>query len=159
MLVSLVFQFVYTVDSLNSSDPTFDIWRAAIPGQISQALSIMTASTVYLKPFVDSLQSGFLQAGDLRRRQGSEYGYGAGQGTQEGSAIRFKRRLRWSSKRDYPTHVSQYSDIELQMPRPARTSDVRYSATARPAEPLSNLADSEQFIIQTTTWAVETAQS
>ena len=73
---------VYINQALQSVDPLFESWRAAICAQILQAASILKASTTYLKPFVDSLESGFVQTGDLRRRQDTGFGFVPGIHTQ-----------------------------------------------------------------------------
>jgi hypothetical protein len=61
-------QIYYSNKSLNSNDPTFTMWQAVVAMQIVQCLSIVTACVPYLKPFLDSLESGQLRADDLRRR-------------------------------------------------------------------------------------------
>jgi hypothetical protein len=59
--------YYYNV-ALDSSDPTFTMWQAVVATQIVQCLSIVTACVPYLKPFLDSLESGQMRADDLRRR-------------------------------------------------------------------------------------------
>ena len=54
------------------TDPTLDTWPATICTQIIQCLSLSSACFLYLKPFLDSVQSGFIRSDDLRRR-GSDY--------------------------------------------------------------------------------------
>ena len=61
-------QIYFSNQSLNSTDPTFTMWQAVIATQIVQCLSIVTACVPYLKPFLDSLESGQLRADNLRRR-------------------------------------------------------------------------------------------
>jgi len=56
------------------SDPAFDLWPASISTQVVQCLSITTACIPYLKPFLDSLESGLMRADDLRRRGGTSAG-------------------------------------------------------------------------------------
>lgn len=51
-------------------DPAFDPWRTTISNQLVQCLSIATACIPYLKPFLDSLESGLLRVDDMRRRGG-----------------------------------------------------------------------------------------
>ena len=155
MTLLLLIQVVYTKDALTSGDPTFNIWRAAILGQLAQALSIVTASTMYLKPFIDSLQSGFLQAGDLRRRHDPGFRSSAEDRTR-GSSPSSKRRFRWTSKRNYPDNTSQYSEIELQRPHAVHGKNVGYSATATQAGPPTGPTEGSQLhIMQATTFTVE----
>ena len=56
----------------NPPDPTLDTWPATICTQIIQCLSICSACFLYLKPFLDSVESGFIRSDDIRRR-GSDY--------------------------------------------------------------------------------------
>ena len=48
-------------------DSTFDLWLPTLAIQIIQNLSIITACIPYLKPFLDSLQTGMLGSEDHRR--------------------------------------------------------------------------------------------
>lgn len=54
------------------TDATLDTWPTTICTQIIQCLSISSACFLYLKPFLDSVESGFIRSDDLRRR-GSDY--------------------------------------------------------------------------------------
>ena len=58
-------QLVYFNRLGEQSDPLHDTWRVEICIQVTQCMSIVTACTVYLKPFLDALESGFIQIGDL----------------------------------------------------------------------------------------------
>ncbi|KAJ8067126.1 hypothetical protein OCU04_004501 [Sclerotinia nivalis] len=62
-------QLYYSNEEIH--DPTFDPWTTTICNQIVQCLSIVTACVPYLKPFLDSLESGMLRTDDLRRRGGT----------------------------------------------------------------------------------------
>ncbi|EDO02817.1 hypothetical protein SS1G_05294 [Sclerotinia sclerotiorum 1980 UF-70] len=62
-------QLYYSNEEMH--DPTFDPWTTTICNQIVQCLSIVTACVPYLKPFLDSLESGMLRTDDLRRRGGT----------------------------------------------------------------------------------------
>lgn len=57
-----------------TSDPTFDLWPVWICTQFVQALAIITTCIPYLKPFMDSLESGGYRADDQRRRGTGAYG-------------------------------------------------------------------------------------
>ena len=56
----------------NPTDPSLDNWPAVICTQIIQCLSICSACFLYLKPLLDSVESGFIRSDDIRRR-GSDY--------------------------------------------------------------------------------------
>ena len=47
---------------------TYNICALTICTQLTQTLSITIAGVPYLKPFIDSMESGFLRTDDLRRR-------------------------------------------------------------------------------------------
>lgn len=57
-----------------TSNPTFDHWPTWICTQLVQALAIITTCIPYLKPFMDSLESGGYRADDQRRRGTGVYG-------------------------------------------------------------------------------------
>lgn len=57
-----------------TSDPTFDLWPSWVCIQLVQALAIITTCIPYLKPFMDSLESGGYRADDQRRRGTNGYG-------------------------------------------------------------------------------------
>ena len=54
------------------TDPTLDTWPTTICTQFIQCLSISSTCFLYLKPFLDSVETGFIRSDDLRRR-GSEF--------------------------------------------------------------------------------------
>ena len=54
------------------TDPILDTWPATICTQITQCLSISCACVLYLKPLLESVESGFIRSDDMRRR-GSDY--------------------------------------------------------------------------------------
>ena len=57
-------------------DATTNDWPVAICAQIVQCLSLSCACCLYLKPFLDSVESGLIRSDDIRRR-GSEYTSGS----------------------------------------------------------------------------------
>ncbi|KAL8793917.1 MAG: hypothetical protein Q9195_003536 [Heterodermia aff. obscurata] len=50
-------------------DPTFDLWLPMLAVQVIQNLSIITACIPYLKPFLESLETGMLGSDDHRRHR------------------------------------------------------------------------------------------
>lgn len=72
---------IFFKESADSGNPAFDMWKPTIINQVIQCLSIMSTCIPYLKPFLDSLDSGQMAAGDLRgtkSRSGNRsgaYGY------------------------------------------------------------------------------------
>ena len=50
-------------------DPTFDLWLPTLAVQVIQNLSIITACIPYLKPFLESLETGMLGSNDHHRHR------------------------------------------------------------------------------------------
>ena len=59
--------------------------------QVIQSLSIISACFLYLKPFLDSVESGFIRNDDVRRRGTDEY-YGHNTGGSSGTRSVFSIR-------------------------------------------------------------------
>ncbi|KAM0548063.1 hypothetical protein ACHAPJ_010121 [Fusarium lateritium] len=55
-----------TLRAIESQNPMFDMWKPTVIVQIIQCMSVMATCIPYLKPFLDSLESGQMIAGDLR---------------------------------------------------------------------------------------------
>ncbi|KAI0886766.1 uncharacterized protein GGS22DRAFT_199121 [Annulohypoxylon maeteangense] len=49
-------------------DATYTYWSFVLAMVLAQNLGVMTASVPYLKPFLDSLESGLIRSDDIRRR-------------------------------------------------------------------------------------------
>ncbi|KAI1204757.1 uncharacterized protein F4807DRAFT_446104 [Annulohypoxylon truncatum] len=49
-------------------DATYSYWSFVLAMTLAQNLGVMTASVPYLKPFLDSLESGLIRSDDMRRR-------------------------------------------------------------------------------------------
>ena len=74
-----------------TQSPGLEPWTVTICTQIIQGLSIITACSLYLKPFLDSIESGFLRSDDIRRRGTSDY---YGHSTADSSANKSGYSLR-----------------------------------------------------------------
>lgn len=72
VVVAVILQLFYLNRAGDSKDPTFDYWQHSICTQSVQCLALVTACIPYLKPFLDSLESGFLRADDQYRRDTSK---------------------------------------------------------------------------------------
>ena len=73
----LPFQLVYQNRVLGTAHITFMLWPVVLCNQANQNLSIITACVPYLKPLIDSLESGMIRTDDLRRRDiTGAYAYG-----------------------------------------------------------------------------------
>ncbi|KAH8660814.1 hypothetical protein BGZ60DRAFT_530820 [Tricladium varicosporioides] len=78
-------QMCFLRDTRKSTDVSLDSWKLAIATQLMQCLSITTACIPYLRPFLDSLESGLLRSDDLRRRGMSGGGGYTGSGSHGSS--------------------------------------------------------------------------
>ena len=72
VIVPCVCKLVFWNRNSDPTDPSLDNWQAVICTQIIQCLSICSTCFLYLKPLMDSVQSGFIRSDDIRRR-GSDY--------------------------------------------------------------------------------------
>lgn len=68
MIPVIICQIAYSFKSMNSGDPTFDMWQYTVIMQVTQTLSIVTICVPAFKPFLESLESGQMSADDLRRQ-------------------------------------------------------------------------------------------
>ncbi|OTB17308.1 hypothetical protein K445DRAFT_57047 [Daldinia sp. EC12] len=79
-IAALIWQMRESQTVSDHQDATFTYWLIGVAMTLAQNLGIMTASAPYLKPFLDSLESGMIRSDDLRRRGNvtgkSLYGYG-----------------------------------------------------------------------------------
>ncbi|CAD6583794.1 MAG: hypothetical protein ASARMPRED_001505 [Alectoria sarmentosa] len=116
VIAAIIPQITYLDRTSHTPDPTHSTWPVIICTQIIQCLSIVTACVVYLKPFLDSIQTGFIQVDDLRRRQLPGFGYRLGQQEQKGVSLHTKYAMGipspWSKWTN--TESQRSADVELQ---------------------------------------------
>ncbi|KAK7431015.1 hypothetical protein QQZ08_002545 [Neonectria magnoliae] len=82
----IICHMYYYKRAIDSKNPLFNMWVPTIILQVIQCMSVMATCIPYLKPFLDSLESGQMIAGDLRgtsskgsnSRSRSGYGYASG---------------------------------------------------------------------------------
>ena len=153
VITAVICQLTYLNRIKPSGDLTFEIWPVTLCEQIVQCLSILTTCIVYLKPFLDSLESGFIQVGDLRRRHVPGFGYRPQEGSK--STKEGKSGLSFSSLKSKLSRAqSRNEDIELQ--GGARVEFQNRSTTATvDAGHLDWDAHSRSHILRTTTLTVE----
>lgn len=153
VIAAVICQIIYRNRIKSSGDLTFEIWPVILCTQIVQCLSILTTCLVYLRPFLDSLETGFIQVGDLRRRQAPGFGYRPEDGSQ-GPKGR-KSGLSFSSlKSKLSKAQSRNEDIELQDNTRVEPRNVRDTA-AVDAEHHDWDTHSRSHILRTTTWTVQ----
>lgn len=64
VIAAVICQIVYHNRIKPSSDLTFDIWPVTVCTQLIQCLSVLTTCFVYLRPFLGSLETGFIKIRD-----------------------------------------------------------------------------------------------
>ena len=64
---------MYYFNNSALKDPTYSNWQNVLTGVIVQSLGIITSCIPYLKPLLESLESGMIRIDDLRRKGGSSY--------------------------------------------------------------------------------------
>lgn len=153
VIVATICQLVYLNRIKPSDDLTFEVWRMTLCTQIVQCLSIVTTCLVYLKPFLDSLETGFIQVGDLRRQQISGFGYRPEEGSRSGkdsklglSFTSLQSKLSRAQPRD--------EEVELQNSAGSVLPDSNNAANLD-VEPHEWDAHSRSRILRTTTLTVE----
>ena len=110
---AVICQIVFLNRIKSSSDPTFHIWPVTLCVQLVQCLSILATCLVYLQPFFDSLETGFIQVGDLKRQNVPGFGYNPEEGFKSPKETR--SGLTFSSlKSKFSRSQNQNADIELQ---------------------------------------------
>ena len=123
-------------------DPTLDTWPVTICTQIIQCLSITCACCLYLKPFLDSLESGLIRTDD-RRRRGSNYKpSGASTRKKAISPDNISRSKIYTAKMQVLSSPQYAADIEGGYAPNTDDSESQHSRT--------------QIIRETRTFAVET---
>lgn len=66
LVPALAVQIVFFTEAHDSGDVTFTAWKAAIASEIVQCLAIVTVCIPYLKPFLESLESGQMRIDGTR---------------------------------------------------------------------------------------------
>ena len=67
VVVAIAVQLYY-INKVGQHDSPSKDWHNILSSQIVQNLSIITACVPYLKPLLESLESGMIRSDDLRRR-------------------------------------------------------------------------------------------
>ena len=137
-MAASICKLVYWNRLSTSADPTLDLWPVAICSELIQCLGILAACCLYLKPFLESLESGFIRGGDLRRR---------GEDSLSGSRHRTVS-IPLSTRRT----PSSTTGRNL-----ARSRNTTIAEHFDPDDDAESLNSRSQIIWETRTWAVETS--
>ena len=133
------------------ADASFSMWQTTICVQFVQNLEIIATCIIYLRPLLDSMDSGFSRTDDLRRR-GDEYGYssGSGSGSYPHSTSLPLKSLKRSNL--VPSDTARGITYGETMATAERTSEAQTADNAS--------ENSRSHIIkQTTTFAVESSEA
>ena len=121
-----------------------DPWTVKICTQVIQCLSIISACFLYLKPFLESVESGFIRSDDIRRRGTNEYyGHTTGGSSTTRSALSIRKRDRSGSQ----------SIGLVGLPNPHHTTTI--TANNPPDLDTESLHSRSHIIKETRTFAVE----
>ncbi|MCJ1283183.1 hypothetical protein MMC26_002510 [Xylographa opegraphella] len=138
VIAVLICKLVYWNRLSTSADPTLDLWPVSICTELIQCLEILAACCLYLKPFLESLESGFMRGDDLRRR---------GENSLSGSRHRTVS-IPLSTRRS----PSSTTGSNL-----ARSRNITIAERFGPDDDAVSLNSQSQIIWETRTWAVETS--
>ncbi|WEW55539.1 hypothetical protein PRK78_000970 [Emydomyces testavorans] len=75
VVAAVVLQLYFFNQVRDTKNATFDYWRMSVCTQIIQSLAVVTACIPFLKPFLDSLESGLLRADDQYHRSTAKGSY------------------------------------------------------------------------------------
>lgn len=144
-------QMVFTNRAANTTDPSFHLWKIILINQIVLTVSITTACIPYLRPFLDSVESGLLRSDDLRRRglEGS-YGYKS-QPSRKSSSVPLSTVKSKRSETKVPT-----SDNPIPL-RPAQDNAAVTTVQADISgwEDAQSTSSQSRIIRYTNTWTVD----
>ena len=92
-------KLVFWGDARGLQKPARDPWTVILCTQIVQCLSITSACFLYLKPFLESVESGFMRADDIRRRGTDDYyGHTTGGSSTTRSAFSIRKHINTGSQ-------------------------------------------------------------
>lgn len=161
-MAAIVVQLVYANRALGRQDLTHSTWQLVLSTQFVQNLSVVTACVPSLKPFFDSLETGFMRNDDLRRQ------HSEGMYNPNNERSRFPNSLRYKvSKASSWVHGTLFSNKahELEENPHHHISKEPYfgTGTTNMATAVGGKRDSDaesytsrsQFVRMTKTWTVE----
>ena len=97
-----IVRIVYLTKISNTGDLTLEAWPTALCALIEESLSVIAACIPYLKPFLDSLESGMMNNDKLRREGLTElYGHNKSRATCSQEAKETSRQNARANLEDY----------------------------------------------------------
>ena len=105
-MVTAVIRIVYLRKASYGRDFTFEAWPAALCALIEETISIVAACIPYLKPFLESLESGMMNR-DKFRREGLTELY-----THADSKATMPREAKEISQRNTRANLEEYLELD-----------------------------------------------
>lgn len=150
----------------STDDMTYNLWPVALCNQFVQNLGIVVSCIPYIKPLLESLESGMIRTDDLRRLgMTGVYGYGGGSNqsrrTKTYKLSDLATRSRRSGSKDQATFRTAFGAEEQDYIVPpagsnfATATAVSRSSESRPEWDAESQKSFSRMIKQTTSWAVE----
>ena len=117
-MIAAAIRIAYLAKESNSgNDQTLKAWPATLCALIVESLSVIAACIPYLKPFLDSLESGMMNNEQLRREGISDL-YSRGKSKAAGSSSHQPKKASYnvsgSSKTTEYLHLGSFSHINTE---------------------------------------------
>ena len=136
-------------------DATFDLWLPTLAVQVIQNLSIITACIPYLKPFLESLETGMLGSDDHRRHRLSATYPNTNETVTSSESVSLKHSLA-KIFRGSPKVPKTSTPISLQIAAGSPQQRVAvWAGDSNNAWDAESQGSQAKIIRQTRTWTVE----
>lgn len=162
-MAAIILQMVLINRSKDTTDFSFDYWPTTLTTTVVQSFGIITACVPYLKPFLESLDSGMIRTDDMRRRHGtatyqSSSSKSNGLPRTAGFRLKGNSRLTSGSKKKEEVHELQPLSLDPNL----AGGNVAYITSQVNDEnkrdwDLESQSSRAKIITQTTTWGVVTS--
>ncbi|VUC35668.1 unnamed protein product [Clonostachys rosea] len=172
----IISHMYYFKRTANSPNPIFDMWEPTVIVQVIQCLSIMATCIPYLKPFMDSLNSGQMAAGDYRgtRSKGSnsrsQSGYASARMSRPPKSSRGTGAgiTSFASRASHRLQKYEMMDMSVNRDRAGGVEENITTVTAGKKEDASNSSNNRswdgqshtsQTVLVQSTWRVDVEES
>ncbi|KAH7178943.1 hypothetical protein DER46DRAFT_622476 [Fusarium sp. MPI-SDFR-AT-0072] len=157
---AIICHIYYFRKATNLNNPTFDGWTSTVIVQVIQCLSILVTCVPFLKPFMDSLESGQMSAGDglKPRTQASDPRTRTSETTpqREPAPQRLRAITSLASNTSYRMQNYEMVDADSWGDNGDKKSTVTVTArTKEPSDPWGRFSHTSQSVLVYQTWQVE----
>ncbi|KAG9250108.1 uncharacterized protein F5Z01DRAFT_695663 [Emericellopsis atlantica] len=162
----IVCHMYYYKQAVESSNPVFAMWPPTVIVQVIQCMMLLVTCIPFLKPFMDSLESGQMAAGDLRGTRSKGTNSRSGSGYPRSGPLSRSRYNNTAASQGatpaMPSNASQaYEMVDLDKPQ-GKSGDTPLVTTVTTAETHSRETNgswdgqshTSQTVLVETTWAV-----